>query len=115
MSDYTKAQAHFFFLLCQFGLWLRDQGYQVSEGEGWRTPEQAAIYASQGKGIAASLHIDRMAQDLIIRDKDGKEVGVEDYKRCGAAWKALDDGNAWGGDFTLKDYQHFSHKYGGRA
>ena len=115
MSDYTAAQSHFFFLLCRFGLWLEAQGYQVSEGEGWRTPEQAAVYAANGKGILLSLHRDRMAMDLIIRDQTGKEVGPEDYARAGAAWKALDDGCAWGGDFARKDDQHFSHRYGGRA
>jgi hypothetical protein len=118
MSEYTAAQSHFFFLLCRFGLWLEAQGYTVSEGEGWRTEEQAALYAARGKGILLSIHRDRMGQDLIIRDKDGKEVGKEDYARAGAAWKALDKDNAWGGDFTGKtagDYQHFSHRYGGRA
>jgi hypothetical protein len=115
VSEYTIAQAHFFFLLCRFGLWLEAQGYQVSEGEGWRTPEQAAIYAANGKGILLSLHRDRMAQDLIIRDKDGIEVGEADYKRCGSAWEALDEGNAWGGHFKRKDNQHFSHIYGGRS
>jgi hypothetical protein len=118
MSEYTKAQSHFFFLLCRFGLWLEAQGYQVSEGEGWRTPEQAALYTADGKGILLSLHRDRMAQDLIIRDQTGTEVSKEEYSRCGAAWKALDSGNAWGGDFkgkTAGDLQHFSHTYGGRS
>jgi hypothetical protein len=118
MSEYTAAQSHFFFLVCRFGLWLEAQGYQCSFGEAWRTEDQAALYASKGKGILLSIHRDRMGIDLIIRDRTGKEVGPEDYKRCGSAWKALDEGNAHGGDFTGKtagDYQHFSHRWGGRA
>jgi hypothetical protein len=115
MSAYTDAQSAFFYNLCRFGLWLEAQGYEVGGGESWRPPEQAALNAAKGKGIAASLHIDRMAVDLVIR-KAGVEVGPEDYTRAGAAWKALDDQNAHGGDFkTLKDYQHFSRRYGGRA
>lgn len=117
MSSYTDLQSKFFFNLCRFGLWLEGQGYEVGEGEGWRPPWVAAIYAEQGKGSKLSLHIDRLAHDLIIRHEDGSEVGPEDYKRCGAAWKALDADNAWGGDFTGKtagDFQHFSAAYGGR-
>jgi len=116
MSAYTDLQSKFFFNLCRLGLWLEAQGYEVSEGEGWRTPEQAALNAKTGKGIKASLHIDRMAHDLIIR-KNGVEVGPDDYKRAGAAWKALDGLNRWGGDFTgttAGDFQHFSQEYGGR-
>jgi hypothetical protein len=105
MSEYTTFQAKFFFNLCRFGLWLESQGYQVSEGEGWRTPEQAAIYVVKKTGILDSIHRDRMGQDLIIRDKD-------------AAWKALHPLNRWGGDFkgkTAGDYQHFSQTYSGRS
>ena len=115
MTEYARLQSVFFFNLCRFGLWLEAQGYDVGEGEGWRTPEQAALNAAKGVGIAASLHIDRMAMDLIIR-KNGIEVGPDDYRRCGEAWKALDKENAYGGDFEkLRDYQHFSRKFGGRA
>lgn len=116
MSDYTDAQSVFFFNLCRLGLWLEAQGYEVGEGEGWRTPEQAALNAAKGTGIKASLHIDRMAHDLIIR-RDGVQVGPEDYRRAGEAWKALDPINRWGGDFKGKaagDMQHFSREWGGR-
>jgi hypothetical protein len=116
MSEYTRLQSQFFFNLCRFGLWLEAQGYDVGMGEAWRTPEQAALNAAKGLGIAASLHIDRMASDLIIR-KDGTGVGPEDYKRCGAAWKALHELNRWGGDFTGKsagDFQHFSQEFQNR-
>ncbi len=117
MSEYTRLQSQFFFNLCRFGLWLEAQGYSVGEGEGWRTPEQAELNAAKGTGIKASLHIDRMAHDLIIR-AGGAEVGLVDYRRCGEAWKALNSLNRWGGDFTGKsagDYQHFSQTYQGRS
>ena len=116
MSEYTRLQSQFFFNLCRFGLWLEAQGYEVGEGEGWRPDWVAAIYAEKGKGILISLHCDRLAHDLVIR-KDGKEVGEEDYRRCGDAWKAFYSSNRWGGDFkgkTAGDFQHFSQEYQGR-
>jgi hypothetical protein len=117
MSEYADIQSQVFFNVCRLGLWLEEQGYQVGMGEAWRPDVVAAEYARQGKGILLSIHRDRMGLDLIIR-KDGKEVGPEDYRRAGETWKALDKDNAWGGDFkgkTAGDYQHFSHRYGGRA
>lgn len=114
MSEYTRLQSTFFFNLCRFGLWLEEQGYEVGEGEGWRTPEQAAINAAKGIGILASLHCDRMAHDLVIR-KDGTEISPEEYMRVGRAWKDINPLNRHGGDFKMRDYQHFSQTYGGRA
>ncbi len=115
MSEYADLQSKFFFNICRFGLWLESQGYQVGMGGAWRSDEEAKRYASTGQGIALSLHRDRMALDMVIR-KDGKEVGTEEYKRCGEAWKSLDALNRWGGDFVkLRDYQHFSQTYNGRS
>lgn len=116
MSVYIDLQSQFAFNLARFLLWLEAQGYQVGLGEVWRTDQQAAWNAEHRKGTITSLHRDRMAADLIIR-KDGKEVGVEDYRRAGVAWKAINILNRWGGDFmgeTAGDFSHFSQTYGGR-
>lgn len=116
MSAYTQEQTAFFFDVMALGAWLEDQGYEPAFGEAWRPQWVAEVYAAQGKGSKVSLHIDRMAVDIVIR-KDGKEVGAADYKRCGEAWKAIDPRNCWGGDFkgkTAGDFQHFSRGYGGR-
>jgi hypothetical protein len=115
MSAYTDLQSKFAFNLARFLLWLESQGYEVGLGESWRTDRQAQWNAENGKGIVNSLHRDRMAQDIVIR-KNGVEVGLDDYKRCGDAWVAIDSMNAWGGNFqTLRDYQHFSQSFGGRS
>lgn len=117
MSTYTELQAKFAFNIGRFLLWIEGQGYNVSFGEAWRTPEQAALNAASGKGIKNSLHCDRMALDLIIRHRDGSEVKRDDYARCGASWKAIDPLNRWGGDFTGQtagDFQHFSQEFEGR-
>jgi hypothetical protein len=116
-SEYKDEQSSFFFDLCRLGLWLEEQGYEVTQMEAKRTPEMAAIYAAKGTGSKNSLHLDSLADDLVIR-KNGDEVGEEDYRRVGDAWKSLNVKNRWGGDFkgtTAGDYSHFSRSYGGRA
>lgn len=116
MSAYTQEQTDFFFDVITFGVWMKDQGYEPAWGEAWRPQWVADEYAKQGKGSKNSLHIDRLAVDLVIR-KNGEEVGEDDYRRCGEAWKVIDPCNRWGGDFkgkTAGDFGHFSREYQGR-
>lgn len=116
MSVLTTNQTTFSRDIALLITWCNQQGYEVAFGEGWRPEWVAAEYAKQGKGSKNSLHMDRLAHDLIIR-KNGVEVGPNDYKRVGIAWKQIDPMNAWGGDFkgtTAGDMQHFSRAYGGR-
>ena len=91
-------------------------GYGVTGGELWRTPEQAAWNASHGLGIAHSLHEDRLAIDLNLF-KDGEFLTTPDaYVELGTWWKSLGPAYRYGGDFTIKDYDHFSLSMGdGRA
>lgn len=85
-------------------------GYAVTGGELERTPQQAALNAAAGKGIAHSLHIERLAIDLNFY-KDG--VWVTDGTQLadiGAWWKSQGPMYFWGGDFTHipADGNHFS-------
>ena len=84
-------------------------GYGVTIGEAWRSPEQAALNASHGTGIAHSLHTDRLAIDLNLF-KDGEYLTTpEPYIELGTWWKTLGPAYRFGGDFEhLKDYDHFS-------
>lgn len=90
------------------------QGYELSAGELYRSPEQAALNAQHGTGIANSLHTLRLAVDLQLF-KDG--VYLTDsaaYKALGDFWKTLDPLASWGGDFTTRpDGNHFSLTWGG--
>lgn len=91
------------------------QGYELSLGEAYRTPEQAALNAKSGRGIGNSLHMDRLAIDLNLF-KDG--VYLSDSKAhafLGAYWKALNPLCCWGGDFkTNADGNHYSITHEGR-
>ncbi len=83
--------------------------------EAFRTPEQAAIYAEQGKGIKNSVHTKKLAVDL-FRYKDGTVSWDQaDYKELGDYWKGLDDDARWGGDFRNRDAVHFSFEHNGVA
>lgn len=90
------------------------QGFELTAGELYRPPEQAALNAQHGSGIANSLHILRLAIDLQLF-KDGQYLtDSAAYKSLGDFWKTLDPQCAWGGDFTPRvDGNHFSLSWGG--
>lgn len=89
-------------------------GYSVTFGECYRTPEQAALNAQSGKGIANSLHTKRLAIDLNLF-VDGKyQSDSTSYKLLGAMWKVKHPLARWGGDFTTRpDGNHFSLEWEG--
>lgn len=88
--------------------WIYTQGLEVTFGEAWRTPEQAAWNAAHGKGIVHSLHCDRLAIDLNLF-KDGVYLtDAESYKPLADYWKTLDPDACAGYDFASRDADHFS-------
>lgn len=90
-------------------------GYEITLGEAWRTPEQAKWNAAQGIGTANSLHTERLAIDLNLF-KDGRLIADDEgHKKLGAWWKGLGSDYRWGGDFTKRDYNHYSIAHEGRA
>jgi hypothetical protein len=83
-------------------------GYAVTLGEAWRTPEQAQWDVDHHIGIAHSLHMDRLAIDLNLF-KDGQFLTTPDaYVQLGAWWKTLGPAYRYGGDFKIKDFDHYS-------
>lgn len=83
-------------------------GYGVTLGEAWRTPEQAEWDAAHHTGVADSLHLQRLAIDLNLF-KDGEFLTTPDaYVELGTWWKTLGPAYRYGGDFGIKDYDHFS-------
>lgn len=90
------------------------QGYELTAGECYRSPEQAALNAQHGSGIANSLHTLRLAVDLQLFKNGQYLTDSAAYKVLGEFWKALDPAAAWGGDFhTRPDGNHFSLSWGG--
>ncbi len=88
--------------------YIYKQGYTCSLGEAFRTPEQAAIYAKEGKGIKNSLHCQRLALDINIFSPAGEYLSqTSDYKIFGDFWETLNPLNRWGGVFSRADGNHF--------
>jgi hypothetical protein len=87
-------------------------GYEVTFGEAYRTPEQAALNAKSGKGISNSLHTERLAIDLNLF-RDGKYLAdTESHRPLGEWWESI--GGAWGGGFAKPDGNHYSLAHNGR-
>jgi hypothetical protein len=90
-------------------------GYEVTLGEAWRSPEEAARLAKLGTGIARSLHCDKLAIDLNLF-KDGVYLSsTEAHRPLGEWWEAQSTADyqcAWGGRFN--DGNHYALAHGGR-
>jgi hypothetical protein len=97
-------------MVAELILWAYGEGFELTFGEAYRTPEQAALNAAKGKGIRKSLHCDRLAVDLNLF-KNGKYLSrTEDHEPLGTFWEGL--GGTWGGRFG--DGNHYSLSHGGR-
>jgi hypothetical protein len=107
-------------LICEFGVWAFQNGYNLAFGEVVRTKAQAVANSTSGAGISNSLHLDGLAVDFnmyLDLDRDGTE---DDYvtdsalhKPLGEKWKSMHPLNRWGGDFKKPDGNHYSSTRGG--
>lgn len=84
-------------------------GWGVTLGEVWRSPEQAQWNAERGLGIANSLHTEKLAIDLNLFTPEGVYITDDrGHTELGAWWKSLGPDHYWGGDFSRKDFNHYS-------
>jgi hypothetical protein len=92
--------------------WAYDNGFALTFGEAFRTPEQCAINVKSGAGIAHSLHTERLAVDLNLFVGGLYQAESSAYEPLGTYWESM--GGSWGGRFSKPDGNHFSLAYGGR-
>ncbi len=113
-----EKQALFTMLVADLIQHAHGQGWQLTFGEAYRTPEQAALNAQKGIGIARSLHTDRLAIDFNLFKGGVYQTVTEAYRPLGEYWEAQSQLPAyqccWGGRFTRADGNHFSLAYEGR-
>ena len=102
-------QAAFLQDMCKLIQHATEQGWTVTGGELYRTPEQQEIYLKTGRSkTMASNHLKRCAVDLNFF-KGGKLVWDKaQIAPLGAYWESLHPKNRWGGNFkSLVDVPHF--------
>ena len=93
--------------------WATSHGYGLTFGEAYRTPEQASWNAQHGTGIAASLHMQRLAIDLNLWIDGNYQIDSAAYAPLGEYWEQLHDRCRWGGRFDRPDGNHFSLEWRG--
>lgn len=109
MTPLATAQTEFAYDIARLIVWAKEShGWLVTWGEAHRPPEVAAIYAAQGRGIAKSLHSDRLAIDLNLWiDGQWKPESIS-HTPLGAYFESLRPGkNRWGGKFKKPDGNHY--------
>lgn len=109
MSLVTE-QAAFLLDMCKLIQYATEQGFTLTAGELYRTPEQQEIYLKTGRSSTMnSLHLKRLAVDFNIF-KNGKLVGDKaSLAPLGVYWESLHPLNSWGGNGKkLVDTPHFS-------
>lgn len=109
----SEKQALFSYNVSRLLSYVYSKGYYCTVGEVYRTDEQAALYAKEGKGIKNSLHCKKLAIDITLF-KPGSTAPCAscEYGQFGTYWKGLDSHNKWGGDFVKNgkkwpDSNHF--------
>lgn len=118
MSELLSLQQTFAVNLGRLLVSMPAIGVQVVIGEVWRPQVTADYYASIGKGSKNSLHLVKLAADLVLFRDDA--ICADDdpaWTAMGDTWKGLHPLNRWGGDFTgttAGDYGHVSMEYQGR-
>jgi len=113
MSLVTE-QAAFLLDMCKLIQFATEQGFTLTAGELYRTPEQQEIYVKTNRSSTMnSMHLLRLAVDFNIF-KDGKLVGNKaTLAPLGAYWESLNPLNSWGGNGKkLVDTPHFSRGQG---
>ena len=95
-------------------------GYEVTLGEAWRSPEEAARLAKLGKGIVNSLHCDKLAIDLNLFKARRYLTSSEAHRPLGEWWEQQHRLCRWGGRFLdeegrpAPDGNHYSLEHQGR-
>lgn len=110
-SDLGSHQRKFAEMIGRLIAWAYVNGFALTFGEAYRTPEQAALNAKKGSGIANSLHTSRLAVDFNLFIGGVYQVSSNAYLPLGIFWESI--GGAWGGRFAKKDGNHFSLEYNG--
>lgn len=88
-------------------------GFELTFAEAYRSPEEAKRLEKLGKGIANSLHTQRLAIDLNLFKNGRYLTSTEAHRPLGEWWEQQHALCRWGGRF--QDGNHYSLTHGGRS
>lgn len=110
-------QFSFLIDVCKLITEAEKQGFIVSGGELFRTPEQQDIYIKNGKSKTKnSYHLKRLAIDLnffkpSIKNEFVLTMEKINLQKIGDYWESLNPKNSWGGNWSsFLDTPHFERK-----
>jgi hypothetical protein len=102
-----EKQSLFAYLVARLILHAEHLGYELTLGDAWRSPEEAAR-----RGFPKSLHTLKLAIDLNLF-RDGRYLSsTESHRPLGEWWEKQHQLCRWGGRFG--DGNHYSLEHGGR-
>lgn len=105
MESLRKKQSRFAHMVANLILKAESLGYNVTLGDAFRSPEEAARLGKRN-----SLHTKRLAIDINLFDNRGHYLPqTSDHETLGKWWES--QGGAWGGKFG--DGNHYSLEHGG--
>lgn len=107
-----QKQSFFVALVAELIQEAHRQGFELTFGEAYRSPEEAARLAAAGKGIAKSLHTIRLAIDLNLFRAGVYLSSTESHRPLGEWWERQHPLCRWGGRFN--DGNHYSLEHEGR-
>jgi hypothetical protein len=108
----SHAQRRFTLLLADLITWAYDQGYELTLGDAYRSPEEAKRLAALGLGIEDSPHRRRLAIDLNLFVDGRYMTDTKDWEPLGVYWESLDPKCVWGGRFKSRpDGNHLELKW----
>jgi len=110
----VSEQAAFLLDVCKLIEHATKEGFVVTGGELYRTPEQQQIYVKSGRSRTMnSLHLQRQAVDLNFFKNGKLTMDRISLAPLGLFWESLHPLNSWGGNgVKLLDTPHFSRGVG---
>lgn len=107
-------------------LWAEENGYKMTEGEGYRTADQQMLYfygfairndngrlslveAEKRSKTMNSSHMERLAHDFNVFVHGKLTYDADAIRPLGEYWKSLNSKNVWGGDWGW-DAGHFERR-----
>lgn len=112
-----QKQSAFALALARLILWINDQGWEVTLGEGYVGDTDARDGDYDGPHKRDGLHYKRLAVDLnlFVEGQWITNGAHKVWQAIGAHWEAMDSLARWGGRFQSGDANHLSFSHEGKA